>query len=158
MTGARVQITVEDRRVQEGLGELAGKLGDLRPVFREVAGVLADVAFATESDPSTLTPWQRLAESTVRQHAEEGTWPGKILQRSGQLAASFSTDYGDDFASVGSNLAYAAIHQLGGEAGRGHSVRIAPRPPMGLPDEVLEICGRYLLGGLGGPFWRFGAP
>lgn len=153
MTGARVQITVENQRVQESLGELASRLDDLRPVFREVAGVLADVveeAFATESDPSTLTPWQRLAESTTRQRAEEGTWPGKILQRSGQLAASFSTDFGDDFASVGSNKVHAAIHQFGGEAGRGHSVEIVARPPLGLSaegaDEVLEICGRYLLG------------
>lgn len=154
MTGARVQITVDDRRVQEGLGELAARLDDLRPVFREIAGVLAEVveeAFATESDPATLTPWQKLAESTTRQRTEEGTWPGKILQVSqGGLAAEISSDSGADFAVVGSGKVYAAIHQLGGEAGRGRSVNIPARPFLGLSDEgaeeVLDICGRHLLG------------
>lgn len=52
----------------------------------------------------------------------------KILQDTGNLAGSINTAYGRDFAVIGSNLPYAAIHQLGGEAGRGKKVRIPARP------------------------------
>ena len=46
-------------------------------------------------------------------------WPanargGKILQQSGQLAASIHTASGSNFARIGTNKPYAAIHQFGG--------------------------------------------
>ena len=44
--------------------------------------------------------------------------PGLILQVTGQLASSVNTYYDDNSAVIGSNLDYAAIHQLGGQAGK----------------------------------------
>lgn len=40
---------------------------------------------------------------------------GKILDFQGFLKTSISTNIDDDFVEIGSNLAYAAIHQEGGE-------------------------------------------
>ena len=47
---------------------------------------------------------------------------------SGGLAADISTEVGPTFVRVGSGKEYAAIHQLGGEAGRGRKVHIPARP------------------------------
>lgn len=50
-----------------------------------------------------------------------------ILQVTGQLASSVNTYYDNDSAIIGSNLVYAAIHQLGGQAGRNKSAEIPAR-------------------------------
>lgn len=155
MTGARVEIGLDGGAdAVEKLVLLGSRLDDLTPVFREIAGVLADEteqAFESESDPSTLTPWEQLAAATIAERTDEGYWPGKILQRTGSLAASVSTDYGADFAAVGTNKVQAALMQFGGQAGRGGSVTVPARPFLGVSeeglDEVLDICGRYLLDG-----------
>jgi phage virion morphogenesis protein len=68
--------------------------------------------------------WQDLSEVTKKQRAKKGKYPGQILQVEGKLAASVSTYYDDDSAIIGSNLPYAAIHQLGGKAGKGKSKKI----------------------------------
>ena len=84
--------------------------------------------------------WTYLAEPTKKQRKKKGHWPGQILQVSGQLAASINTYYDNDSAVIGSNLAYAAIHQLGGQAGRNKSVGIPARPYLQLtPDDFEEI-------------------
>lgn len=153
MAGAQIKITVDNAEVLAGLRAIQTRLGDLSPVMRLVAGVLADVteeAFATERDPATLTPWQRLEASTIDARTRKGYWPGKILQQTGLLAASISQDHGSDFASVGSNREYAAIQQLGGKAGRGGSAVLPARPYLGLSqdgaDEILDLIGNYLVG------------
>ncbi|MBU1230250.1 MAG: phage virion morphogenesis protein [Proteobacteria bacterium] len=53
--------------------------------------------------------------------ARSGTWPGKIFQRTGQLAASIESRADATSATVGTNLAYAAIQQLGGTT-RAHTI------------------------------------
>ena len=79
--------------------------------------------------------WVDLAESTKKQRTKQRKWPGQILQVEGKLAASISTYYDNDSAVIGSNLEYAAIHQLGGQAGRNKSVEIPARPYLFLTDD-----------------------
>ena len=56
--------------------------------------------------------WENLKDSTIKQRTKNNQWPGMILQISGQLASSVNTYYDNDSAVIGSNLDYAAIHQL----------------------------------------------
>lgn len=144
-------VQVDNVPVLEVLQQLADRMGDLSPFMQEVSGVLAfgvEEAFRLEQDPVTGQPWEELADATVAHRSEAGHWPGKILQVSGQMAVSYSTDFGPDFAVVGTNLVYAAIHQFGGPAGRNRSIEIPARPTLGLAeqsvDEILDIAGRYL--------------
>lgn len=58
--------------------------------------------------------WQRLAPATIKQRQKKGYWPGKILQRTGQLKNSISSQANETTAVVSTNLVYAAIHQYGG--------------------------------------------
>ena len=71
-----------------------------------------------------------------------------ILQVSGQLASSVNTYYDNDSAVIGSNLEYAAIHQLGGQAGRNKSVEIPARLYLQLTpedfEEIFQACEDFL--------------
>jgi phage virion morphogenesis protein len=71
------------------------------------------------------------------------------LQVEGQLATSITTQYDTENAVIGSNLAYAAIHQLGGQTGKSKKVTIPARPYLNLTQNelnlILEITEKYLI-------------
>ena len=64
------------------------------------------------------------------------------------FASSISTQYDDESAVIGSNLDYAAIHQLGGQAGKNKKVEIPARPYLKLTeddfDEILQETVKFL--------------
>ncbi len=68
---------------------------------------------------------------------------GKTLTKDGYLSGSIASRSSSKFAEWGSNRIYAAIHQLGGKAGRGLRSKIVPRPYLGVNDEndsdILDI-------------------
>jgi phage virion morphogenesis protein len=114
-----VSITVDDKQLQAALAQLASSVLDMTPAMRKIAGTLAMVVednFAAEGRPR-WQPSQRAASSG-----------GKTLQQTGRLASSIVTDYDASSVVIGSNAEYARIHQLGGKAGRGHSVELPARP------------------------------
>ncbi|GHU47399.1 hypothetical protein AGMMS50289_22520 [Betaproteobacteria bacterium] len=109
------KVTLDDAQVQQKLQELAGKLKDARPLFKVIAGILesqTEENFAAQGRPH----WVPLSAATVksRMKRSKGGSVLKILQDRGILAGSISADYGSDYAMVGSNVKYAAIHQFGG--------------------------------------------
>lgn len=111
------EIPVKDVGVATTLGRIAKGLKDATPLARAIAGTLeteTERNFAAEGRPA----WLGLAPATAKRRTKAGTWPGKILQVSGKLAASVATDYGRDYARIGSNRRYAAIQQLGGTIAR----------------------------------------
>lgn len=151
-------ITLDDRQVRQALKQLQRAGGDLAPAMRKIASALAlitDDNFEAEGQPR----WKPLADATVANRtkkATKGQSEGgfRILQDSGQLASSVSTDYGSNHAAIGSNLAYAGIQQLGGMAGRGQKVEIPARPYLPVDEdgklqpeaseEVLDTVMRHL--------------
>jgi phage virion morphogenesis protein len=102
--------------------------GAMRIIKREMIS-LTELAFADEGPG-----WPGLAGSTIAAREKHGHWPGQILQVSNQLAASVGGESDDDHAIVGEGKVYAAIHQLGGQAGRGHAVEIPARPTLPIDD------------------------
>ena len=102
--------------------------------MKNIAGIFAystEENFKEEGRPK----WQYLTESTKKQRKKKGTYPGLILQVTGQLASSVNTYYDNNSAVIGSNLDYAAIHQLGGQAGKGQKAEIPARPYLQLTDD-----------------------
>lgn len=143
-----IEIKVDNAEILKALKKLSGKTQNLRPVMRNIASIMMDSVeenFAQQGRPK----WKDLAEVTKKQRKKEGKWPGMILQKSqGGLVDSISSDYGDDYAIVGTNKKYAAIHQFGGPAGRGKKVNIPARPYLTLGDaavaEILESLDNHL--------------
>jgi phage virion morphogenesis protein len=118
-----IEIEVKDESVGEGLTALEKALSKAEPLMREIAGILADETeenFAAEG----FRPgkWGDIKDGTKLARAKIGKWPGKLLQVSGKLASSITTDYGTDFAVIGSNLPYAGILHLGGKTSA-HEIR-----------------------------------
>ncbi|WP_458022016.1 phage virion morphogenesis protein, partial [Pseudomonas aeruginosa] len=64
--------------------------------------------------------WPQLSPATVAAREAKGRGPHPILQVTNALARSVTTWADRNEAGIGSNLVYAAIHQFGGDAGRGH--------------------------------------
>lgn len=116
-----ITVQLDANAAQRYLQHLEQAGADLAPVMRAISQeLLAETEdnFAAEGRPK----WTPLKNPPARRQG------GKILQDRGQLAASVTTDSGDDYAQIGSNRVYAAIHQFGGEAGRGHKVTLPARP------------------------------
>ena len=146
-----IEIKIDNKEVESKLLDLAQKSENLRPLMKNIAGIFAystEENFKNEGRPDK---WTELSESTIKQRTKNKQWPGMILQVSGQLASSVNTYYDNDSAGIGSNLEYAAIHQLGGQAGRNKSVEIPARPYLQLtPEDFEEILSmtENFLGGL----------
>lgn len=108
---------VKDEGVTALLQRVAGGFHKTTPLMRAIAGVFeaeTEANFAAEGRPH----WMGLKPSTIRQRTKSGTWPGKMLQVFGQLAASVATRYSRNEAVVGSNKVYALIQQVGGRIER----------------------------------------
>lgn len=122
-----LEYQVKDEGVTSTLTRIASGMRNPRPLMRMLAGTLeteTEKNFAAEGRPH----WLGLAPATIKRRTKKGTWPGKILQVSaGGLAASTVSDYGNDFARIGSNKPYAGIQHHGGKAGRGRKVTIPAR-------------------------------
>lgn len=142
-----IEIKIDNKQIESKLLDLAQKSENLRPLMKNIAGIFAystEENFKEEGRPK----WQNLKDSTIKQRTKKKQWPGMILQVTGQLASSVNTYYDDDSAIIGSNLAYASIHQLGGQTGRNKSVEIPARPYLKLSDddmdEILDVTKSYL--------------
>lgn len=95
--------------LDKALGKATGKLGNTQALMESVGEALVSGTkkrFAAKKDPKGK-PWQ-----PSRRALEEG---GETLTDSGRLRRSIDYAATSDKVMVGSNLAYARIHQKGGE-------------------------------------------
>lgn len=129
-----IEIKLDNKEVESRLLDWVKRSENLRPLMKNIAGIMADSTeenFKEEGRPK----WKDLSEKTKTVRKKSGHYPGQILQVSGQLALSVTTQYDDSSAVIGSNKVYAAIHQLGGLAGKNKSVKIPARPYLNLADD-----------------------
>lgn len=137
--GVNFTVKVQDgEAIGRALVGLQLRMRDLRPVLRGIGASLLTSTqrrFEDEQGPSGAA-W----DATLR--------GGSILRDSGRLYQSLTFAVGQAQVEVGTNVAYARIHQMGGQAGRGRKVTIAPRPYLGLDDadrrELLDIVNDHM--------------
>ena len=147
MSDEPIEIKIDNKKVEKALLEIAQKTSNLRPLMKNIAGIMADSTeenFKEEGRPK----WKDLSEKTKTTRKKIGHYPGQILQVSGQLALSVTTQYDETSAVIGSNKVYAAIHQLGGQAGKNKKTAIPARPYLSLTndeyEEILSSVENYL--------------
>lgn len=116
-------VEVSDTQIVATFSRLQALGHDGTPAMRAISQILLNETernFATESGPGG--PWPKLKNPDKRR---EG---GKILQDTGRLAASITPYHSATDAGIGSNVAYAAIQQLGGSIERAaFSMRVRHR-------------------------------
>ncbi len=137
MSDEPIEIKIDNKKVEKALLEIAQKTSNLRPLMKNIAGIMAystEENFKVEGRPK----WKDLSEKTKTARKKTGHYPGQILQVSGQLALSVTTQYDDSSAVIGSNKVYAAIHQLGGQAGKNKKTTIPARPYLVVTDDDFE--------------------
>jgi phage virion morphogenesis protein len=116
-----IEIKLDDAALRARLNGLMSALANTQPMMASIASELAaqtELAF-TDEGPG----WPQLKPNTVKRRGSAHP----ILQVSNALARSVTAQSGADYAQVGSNLSYAAIHQFGGtikRKGKAGSVRL----------------------------------
>ncbi|EHN2923924.1 phage virion morphogenesis protein [Salmonella enterica] len=104
-----MQLTVKDGPLRRALKNIAAAGTDMTPLMRAIAGTLATetaVNFEEEGRP----PW---VPSLAAQKRD-----GMTLSDTGHLQRSITTAYDARSAVIGTNVAYARLHQLGGKVER----------------------------------------
>ena len=144
-----LEINLDTKDLERGLAQLLKNATDNRPMMRSIATELVALTEDNFEDES----WGGDKWKQSQRAASNG---GKTLQKSGQLAASIRA--GTDFARIGSNKKYAAIHHLGGQAGRGKKLTLPARPYLpisgkgklqrGAEDNILDIALKALSKGV----------
>jgi len=97
------------------------------PLMKNIASIMLDDVynnFEQEGNPM----WVPLSRNTIKERERKGFWPGKILQRTGQLLKSITSRFTATSAEVGTNKVYAAIHQFGGTFNQAARSEIFIRP------------------------------
>lgn len=153
--------TVHDAQLQRTLDALAGRMRNLKPAMDEIGQryerrVLENVR--AESAPDG-TKWQKLSAATLQLGIAASKGFGKrglnkagrtyltsksLLVASGRMRSRLHYQADAASARVGINgIPYAAIHQFGGMAGRGHKVKIPARPYLAMnTGNKLTLAGR----------------
>jgi len=116
--------------------------------MQNIVGIMLDSVEENFEKEGRPDKWEKLAPSIIKQRTKKGYWPGRILQMRGELAASITSKYDKDSAIVGTNKVYAAIHQFGGDAGRGRKVKIPARPYLKIEkkglNKIIATTNNYL--------------
>ena len=116
-----IEITLDDSDLQRGLSQLLRNATQTAPMMRGMAQELESLTkdnFASESWGGDKWPQSKAAAANSR----------KTLYATGELHDSISTQSGNGYARIGSNIKYAAIHHFGGQAGRGKKLTLPARP------------------------------
>lgn len=175
MTTPLLSCTVDDHELTDLVERLRRKLGNMNAPMSEIGqryerSVLAN--FAGERDPGGA-PWPRLSATTLMLGLAKKKGIGKrggltkkgreyltsksLLVAKGRLRSRVHYQADANSVRIGvAGIAYAAIHQFGGMAGRGRKVRIPARPWLALnrgkdmvlaPMDkrmVIDVLNRYL--------------
>jgi phage virion morphogenesis protein len=155
--GIQLKIDVNSAEVRNALRQLANRLVNRKPAFDAIGQSLVTSThrrFETERGPDG-SPWAALSPTYVARPKKQGGRGGQdhpILVRTARLLPSITFKADNDAVAVGTNAKFpggeysrAAIHQLGGKAGRGGAATIPARPFLGIDAGDEREIGRLLM-------------
>ncbi|WP_052265417.1 phage virion morphogenesis protein [Ruegeria sp. ANG-R] len=155
MTGTRMEFSFNDKRLRADLRSRLTKLENPDPFLKSIgeefagAGGVINQRFKAEKGPDGK-PWAPLSESQIRRRQKKyGNAPMTILRMRGHLAGSINYQVSGGSLKIGTGKVvedYAAIHQFGGEAGRGLTAVIPARPYLGFSDADMELIEEEAIG------------
>ena len=133
MAGVRYEIELSDVDLERAIAQAVDMVRS-EPLMEELAAAMRAQTrdrFRDETGPDGE------AWTQSRRAADEN---GKTLQDERRLYKSIVTDASPLRATIGTNLVYSAIHQLGGKTGRNESVDMPARPYLGMSrDDAREL-------------------
>ncbi|MBU8912335.1 MAG: phage virion morphogenesis protein [Desulfobacterales bacterium] len=170
-TGLAIEVEIDDKGVMDLLSATQARMRDMKPAFKNIGEYMVrerEKLFKYERDPEGR-PWQKLKVKTYhglfkkrKRYTKKGALTKgfqrmlagkKILTQDHHLRRTVYIAGSDQVVISPSKNAqdYAAIHQFGGEAGRGKKAKIPARPHLGFNDEnqreFIEIIRDHLMSG-----------
>lgn len=175
-------ISVQAQEVQRALSGIRAKTGNLRPLLLRLGEGIAERAkarFGTSTGPdgqawapnaaATLDAYARHIGSKASNRRKSGGLNARgrkalankrpLIGESGDLRRQIVAMADASSVTVSATTVYAAIHQFGGFAGRGHKVHIPARPFLPVTssgalypaerDEILETVNAWLAENMG---------
>lgn len=149
MAGSLVSLTHNEKALQANLKAIARRCGSMRPAMAIIGETVRSSVVRNFEKGGRPEGWQPL--SPVTEAMKKG---GSILVGKGHgggLLGSINARPGENAVLVGTNKVYAAIHQFGGQAGRGHKVAIPARPYLLVQEEdwpeIREQLSDFILQG-----------
>ncbi len=141
-------VTIQDQAVQSALKALADRAVNLQPVMKEISErMLKDAGkrFGKGTGPdgvkwkeNSIATLQALSDrlgdgyrkknGTLNSKGHQWLAGKKVLIDTKVLMGAFENSYDGNSLTVTNTMQYAAIHQYGGKAGRGHKTTIHARP------------------------------
>lgn len=116
-SGSGARVDVDDAAALRALDLAAGAGADMTRIHRAIAGYVlfsTQRRFERETGPGGVK-WQSFAPSTLARMSARRRANPKLLRDSVRLYSSLTSLADSGRAAVGTNVAYAAIHQFGGE-------------------------------------------
>ena len=103
-----IELTLDDSDAKRGLAQLLRNATNNQPMMKGLAIKLESMTTENfESESWGGDKWKEL------RYSPKGK--GKKLHRSGELEDSITSKTSENFARIGSNMVYAAIHHMGGK-------------------------------------------
>lgn len=141
-------VTVQDREVLDALQALTKRMGNLKPALQAIGDDITErtkrrfetstgpdgTAWAPNSDATLGIYSLRLGQShrkkdgSLNKRGQARLAGKKPLIDTGELRRQIVPFASNSVLTVTATPAYAAIHQFGGQAGRGLKVKIPARP------------------------------
>lgn len=132
MSGVVIRVDGDFAAVERFLAQMDQGLQDMTPMFTEIGDYMVSAT-----------------QGRMNRGLQPSGAPQKPVQRGGtplvdtgvHLRDRINREASSDQVVIGpNNVVFAAIHQFGGKAGRGHQVTIPARPYLGVgPEDELEI-------------------
>lgn len=135
---AGVTITINDAVLQGVIDRMLERMSDLSPVMDSVGKYLARAnydRFETQRSPEGV-PWEPLKPETVKRKGID-----KILMETSQMRGTIAHQPGRDHVIVGTVVAYAAIHQFGGDITRHAQSRVVRLRTINKKGDLLRQTG-----------------
>lgn len=143
MSGALVNIKVEDKEVKDLFARMKERGKDLLPAMKVSGQIVRTSVVKNFEEGGRPEKWKPLSLATLfagkkgkfagkrgrfRKGVEERFKNRKLLIDTGRLMNSINARPFPDRAEVGASAIYAAIHQFGGKAGVNRQAAIPARP------------------------------
>lgn len=116
MLSKQFEYKINDKLIIKFLKDCHKQLDDLSPLMKTARVIMKKVVddnFETEGK-ATGEKWQEWSDSWKKKRIKLGRGSGKILTLDGELRRSIHAKSGSNFALVGTNKEYAALHNFGG--------------------------------------------
>ena len=130
-----IEITIDTHNLDRELQRLTNAVSDMTPAMTSIGEQIAsliDETFVNQTDPYG-NPWAALSSVTIGRRRQGGRG-AKILQDTGHLKNSITSNPSRTEVEIGLTEKYAATHQFGASKGQyGRTVRNAPIPWGNIP-------------------------